>query len=114
MNGIIKTIKPVVRNRHLKVIAEIKVKEQNDTVNAYLPDREVSAILPRKILIGEDKTVPEVFLKTISPIVHKISCGRQVRLWKYNDIFYFSFLSWRNVVFVSNLMYGLKPELSRI
>lgn len=109
MNGIVKLIKPVIKNGHLKIIAKIKLKE-NNLVCAFLPDREVSAILPRRILIGDDKKVPISFLKTISPIVNKISCGRKVRLWKYNDIYYFSFISWRNVVFVSNLMYGLKPE----
>jgi hypothetical protein len=112
MKGIIQKIKPVIKNRRLKIIAKVRVRE-NGSICAYLPDREVSAILPRKILIGEDKKVPATFLKTISPIVNKISRGRQVRLWKYNEIYYFSFLSWRNVVFVSNLIYGLKPEVNQ-
>ena len=113
MKGIIQIIKPVIRNQHLKVVAKIKLKE-NNTISAYLPDREVSAILPRKILIGNEKRIPAAFLKTIYPIIKKISCGRQVRLWMYNDIYYFSFLSWRNIIFVSNLMYGLKPDMSSV
>jgi hypothetical protein len=113
MNGIIDEIKPVIKNSHLKIIAKVKVRD-NNIINAYLPDREVAAILPRKILIGEDKKVPATFLKTISPIVSKVSCGRQVRLWEYNGLYYFSFLSWRNVIFVSKLMYGLKPDMVKV
>ena len=113
MKGIIEKIKPVIKNKHLKIVAKIKT-EGSRHLSAYLPDREVSAILPRKILLGEEKKVPVSFLKTISPIVRKVSCGRQVRLWKYNDIYYFSFLSWRNVVFITNLMYGLKQSSGEV
>ena len=113
MKGTIIKIKPIIKNERLKVIAKIET-EENSFINAFLPDREVSAVLPRNILIGRRKKVPETLLKTISPIIKRISCGRPVRLWKYNDIYYFSFLSWRNIIFIMNLKPDLKQEMSTI
>ena len=113
MRGTIIKIKPVIKNQHLRIIAKIKTEEKS-LISAYLPDREVSAILPRNILAGRVKKVPRSLLKTISPIIKRISCRRQVRVWEYNNIYYFSFLSWKNIVFISGLNSDLKQDMSAI
>ncbi len=113
MKGIIIKIKPIIKNERLKVIAKIKT-EENSSIKAFLPNREVSAILPRNILIGNKKKVPGTLLKTISPIIKRISCGRPVRLWKYKEIYYFSFLSWRNIILTSKIPRSSTAEMNTI
>lgn len=100
MRGTIIDIRPQIKADKLKVVARIRTNDWGD-IDAYLPDRETAAFLPRSILIGEGKIAPRTLLKTMLPILRRISSGRLVRLWKYNEQFYFSFLSWRDVTFIS-------------
>ncbi|NOY07955.1 MAG: hypothetical protein GXP33_03835 [Spirochaetes bacterium] len=98
MNGTIVDIKPVVEVKRLRIIT--RVREENGRIfNACLPDRELSAILPRFILLGRCGTAPEDLLATIASIIRKAVRGRKVRYWKYRDTVYVSFLSWRGVKF---------------
>lgn len=66
---------------------------------AYLPDREVSALLPRSLLVGTLRAAPPELLGTIGPILERLVRGRTVRVWEYRDRRYASFLSWRSVRF---------------
>jgi hypothetical protein len=66
---------------------------------AYLPDRELSALLPRSLLVGPLRAAPQELLGTIRPILDRLVRGRTVRLWDYRDRSYASFLSWRAVRF---------------
>ena len=96
MKGMIVDTYPLIVGGKLKV--EALVKAQNgDTCTARMPERELSAILPRSILIGDEKNIPVSFLPTIKAIVKRMAVGRNVRLWDYRDSSYFSFLPWKGV-----------------
>ena len=98
--GRIDEIHPILKKGQLKVVARISM-DTGEIREAYLPDREVSAILPRSILLGKEKAVPQELLKTIDPMINKMARGRPVRVWSYQDNNYASFLSWRSVRFLS-------------
>lgn len=99
MNGTIVDIKPVVEVDRLRIIT--RIREENGRIfNACLPDRELSAILPRFILLGRCGTAPGDLLDTIASIIRKAVRGRKVRYWEYRDTVYVSFLSWRSVKFI--------------
>ena len=66
---------------------------------AFLPDRELSTLLPRSILLASLRDVPRELLDTIQPMLRHLVRGRMVRLWQYSDRWYASFLSWRTVRF---------------
>ena len=100
MRGTIVAVRPILIEKRLRVVARV-LKEDRSKVDAYLPDREVSALLPRSVLLGQAHKAPKQILKTISPIIKRMVSGRPVRVWEYGDSYYFSFLSWRGVSFQS-------------
>jgi hypothetical protein len=67
-----------------------------------MPDREVSAILPRSVLVGTARTAPVSLLGTLQPILSRMTEGRQVRIWQYRERWFFSFVAWRGVRFLSD------------
>ncbi len=96
--GKIEGVHLFLRQGRLK--AEIRILNSSGQVlKAYLPDRELSAMLPRFMLLGKTKDVPIEILDTMEPMLKKLSLGRQVRVWTYKDDTYASFLSWRPVRF---------------
>jgi hypothetical protein len=99
MKGIVSSVRPTLRNQRLKVVARVTT-DKGEVHEAFMPDREVSAILPRSILLGAAKTAPPVLLGTIQPILARMAEGRAVRLWKYQERFFFSFLPWKSVRFI--------------
>ncbi|MBN1411909.1 MAG: hypothetical protein JW969_13755 [Spirochaetales bacterium] len=109
MHGKINEIRPVIRKGRLKVVAKIFVPEWGYK-DAFLPDREVSTILPRCILAGKATRLPRKFLKTLVPIIRRMTIGREVRIWNYEEIYYFSFLSWKNVKFNEGGEGSEKPD----
>jgi hypothetical protein len=100
MRGKIIKINPVVNSGRLKIIARVLMQKKG-LIKAYMPDRELSALLPRSLLVMNKKQVPQRLLEAIGPIIRRMTLGRQVRLWQYEERFYFSFLSWREVKFLS-------------
>jgi hypothetical protein len=98
MQGRIIDVRPKIREGKLKVVARVRTKDWG-TLDAYLPDRELSAILPRNILLGDSRKVPRKFLKNVSPIIKRMISGRDVRVWRYDEDYYFSFFSWRSIRF---------------
>ena len=98
MRGVVSRVTPILRNERLKVVAKVAV-EKGSECEAYMPDREISAILPRTILLGEASKAPPAMLDTIRPILRRMTGGRRVRLWQYNNRFFFSFLPWKSVRF---------------
>ena len=98
MKGVIVDVRPVLSGQRLRVVARVRTEECGP-VDAYLPDREVAAFLPRSLLVGESRAVPRDLLGTIAPILRRFVAGRQVRLWQYESATYFSFPSWRSVKF---------------
>jgi hypothetical protein len=102
MKGRIVDIRPILHGESLKVAAKVKTRDWGE-VDAFLPDREVSAFLPRSVLLGEERRAPRELLEIIAAIIKRLAGGREVRLWKYRDLTYFAFLSWRGVRFVPSL-----------
>jgi hypothetical protein len=98
MKGIVSAVHPVLKENRLKVIAEVKT-DQGDLCEAYMPEREVAALLPRSILLGESTKAHTAILGTIKPILARMTEGRSVRLWKYEGRYFFSFLPWKSVRF---------------
>ena len=100
MKGVVLDISPGLVDGRLKVSARVRTDEEGE-VQAYLPDREVAAFLPRALLVGRASRAPRSLLATISPILRRFAVGRQVRVWEYQEGRYFSFPSWRSVKFES-------------
>lgn len=98
MKGVVLDISPELMEGRLKVSARVRTDEQGE-LQAYLPDREVAAFLPRALLVGRASKAPMSLLATMEPILRRFAVGRQVRVWEYQDGRYFSFPSWRSVRF---------------
>jgi hypothetical protein len=96
--GRIEVVKPLIQGSRLKV--QLKVREADGQEHlAFLPDRELSTLLPRSILLASLREVPRELLDTIDPMLRQLVRGRVVRLWQYEERRYASFLPWRSVHF---------------
>ena len=99
--GRVETVHPVIEGSRLKV--RLTVFAPNGQQHfAFLPDRELSALLPRSILLGSLRDVPQGMLKTIDPMLNKLVRGREGRVWQYSERWYASFLPWRSVRFADS------------
>jgi hypothetical protein len=98
MKGTVSSVEPVLLKDRLKVVAEVQTDE-GKLCKAYMPDREVAALLPRSVLLGDSTKAPPEMLGTIKPILARMTERRSVRLWEYGGRFFFSFPSWRSVRF---------------
>ena len=101
MKGIVAQVRPEILAQRLKVTATVTV-ESGEAVVAQMPDREVSAVLPRSVLVGTARTAPVSLLGTLQPILSRMTEGRQVRIWQYRERWFFSFVAWRGVRFVED------------
>lgn len=99
--GTIVRARPELQGQRLKVMASVRM-DAGEVVEAQMPDREVSAILPRSILLGGTTTAPVSLLDTVRPIVERMSEGRRARLWLYKERWFLSFQPWRGVRFVDD------------
>jgi hypothetical protein len=81
------------------VFASVRL-DSGEVVEAQMPDREVSAILHRSVLLGGTTRAPVSLLDTFRPIIERMSEGRRARLWQYKDRWFLSFQPWRGVRFV--------------
>ena len=96
--GRIEAVKPLIQGSRLKV--RLRVCETGGQERwVFLPDRELSALLPRSILLTSLREVPRELLDTIDPMLNKLIRGRVVRLWQYEERWYASFLPWRSAHF---------------
>jgi hypothetical protein len=98
MRATVVAVRPELKDERLRVFARVRT-EGGEMLEAGMPDREVSAILPRSVLVGEGTTAPRELLSTIQPILARMSEGRVVRVWDYKDRKYFSFHPWKGVRF---------------
>jgi hypothetical protein len=99
--GTIVRVRPELQGQRLRVVASVRM-DAGEVVEAQMPDREVSAILPRSILLGGTTTAPVSLLDTVRPIVERMSEGRRARLWLYKERWFLSFQPWRGVRFVDD------------
>ena len=96
--GRIEGVAAVLEGERLKVRLTVLV-EGKGVRSAYLPEREVAALLPRSLLAGSGGRPPEQLLDTLEPILIRLVRGRTVRLWSWQERSYASFLPWRSVRF---------------
>ena len=108
MKATIVRARPEIQARRLKVFASVR-SDSGEMREAQMPDREVAAILPRSLLLGEGATAPAALLNTLAPIIVRMSEGRRVRLWLYKERWFLSFQPWRSVRFVEEEP-GRAPE----
>jgi hypothetical protein len=90
-----------LQGQRLKVTASVRM-DSGEVVEAQMPDREVSAILPRSVLVGVTTKAPVSLLDTVRPIIERMTDGRRARLWQYKDRWFLSFQPWRGVRFVED------------
>jgi len=97
--GTVVGVRPQLVQQHLKVVASVRV-QSGETLEAYMPDREISAILPRSVLLGDARRAPVSLTETMAPILSRMTEGRLVRVWQYKDRWFFSFQQWKGVRFL--------------
>jgi hypothetical protein len=98
--GRVEEARPVLEGERLKARLRV-VTAAGQMLEAYLPDRELAALLPRSILVGSERRAPPELLSTIEPMLVRLAMGRQVRVWSYRERSYASFLPWRAVRFAA-------------
>jgi len=98
--GTVTHVRPELNGERLRVVAEVR-SDTGEVREASMPDRELAAILPRSILLGASSRAPLAMLGTIEPILARMTEGRVVRMWKYKERWFFGFLPWKSVRFVS-------------
>jgi hypothetical protein len=98
MRGTVVKVRPELHAGRLRVLVSVK-SEAGEVLEAQMPDREVAAILPRSVLLGESSVAPLSLLDTVSPILARMSEGRTVRVWQYRERWFLSFQPWRSVRF---------------
>jgi len=96
--GRVQAVQPLIEGSRLRVRLTV-CRTDGRRHFAFLPDRELSTLLPRSILLASLRDVPRELLDTIQPMLRHLVRGRMVRLWQYSDRWYASFLSWRTVRF---------------
>jgi hypothetical protein len=109
MRGVVVDVRPIVMGEKLRVSARIDTSS-GGPVEAYLPDRETAALLPRTLLVGDQRQAPTRLLGTARPILRRFVVGRRVRLWEHEGVNYFAFLSWRDVRFTDQASPEPKPS----
>jgi hypothetical protein len=100
IRGRVDSAQAMLEGERLKARLHV-IADSGEACEAYLPDRELSALIPRSVLVGEDTTAPPQLLETIEPILTRLTLARRVRLWSYRERRYASFLSWRSVRFAA-------------
>ena len=98
MKGKIIRIRLQLKKARLKIAAYIQT-EDNTRLKAFLPARETAALLPRQILMGDNKKAPLKLLDSIQPIITRLATGRTVRIWEHDQVYYRAFLPWNQIIF---------------
>jgi hypothetical protein len=96
--GRIDAVQPLIQDSRLRVRLTVSLGD-GQQYYVFLPDRELSTLLPRSILLASLREVPRKLLDTIDPILQHLLRGRVVRLWQFEEYWYCSFLPWRSVRF---------------
>lgn len=100
MVGKIIDIRPIIKKGRLQIAAKIYSKRRG-CVDALMPGREIAALIPRSILIGEETNASRELLKHIIPIINRLVMGRHVLIKRGNKANYFLFLPWKPITFLN-------------
>ena len=98
MQGSIVGVDARLHDGRLRVEAVIRT-DAGESVHAFLPDREVSALVPRCVLVGSSTEASSSLMETIAAIAQRLGNGRRVRVWMHGEHRYCAFASWRSVRF---------------
>jgi len=98
MVGKIEFIQPFVRQGRLRVRVIVKVSS-GDYCEAFLPERELAALVPRSLLLPGARSAPSSMLEIIGSILRRMTMGRLVGLFDHSGERFVTFLSWRHVCF---------------
>ncbi len=109
--GTVTSVHPELQAGRLKVVAAVRA-DSGETLEAHMPDREVSAVLPRSVLLGQARTAPLSLLDTLGPILSRMTEGRVVRVWQYKDRWFFSFQQWKGVRFLDDGAAEAPPDVT--
>jgi hypothetical protein len=104
--GRIIEIIPQIEEERLRVRARVSltIKARDipePIVEVHLPDRELAALLPRTVLVGDGKYVGKEILPMLASILTNLAKGRKVKIWEYGDRYYCRFVGWKDVRFAS-------------
>lgn len=95
----VKEIRSGVEEGKLCITADIQEISSGRVLEARLPARETAALLPREIILGDERESSTEILGLMNDMLMKLVTGRVVRAWEYADCTYFSFLKWGGVRF---------------
>jgi hypothetical protein len=98
--GTVQEVHALIERGRLKVRLSVSLAE-GEPQQAYLPDREVSALLPRSLFVARTAEAPQELLSPIASVPSSSVRGRKVRLWRYQQRCYASFPRWRSVRFAA-------------
>lgn len=97
----IRRIKAGIEEGKLCITASIQESVDEAVLDARLPAREMAALLPREIILGDERTATPDILEIIDDMLARLAVGREVRAWEYSGYTYFGFLKWGSVRFES-------------
>jgi hypothetical protein len=100
IRGRVQQAQALLEGERLKARLRVST-DSGEVYEAYLPDRELAALIPRTVLVGEGNLAPPELLGTIEPMLTRLTQARRVKLWSYRERRYASFLSWRPVRFAA-------------
>jgi len=64
-------------------------------MDARLPDRELSCLIPRCIVAESLKSGPERLEDLVKPMLERLVVGREARVWEYEGVRYMGFPPWK-------------------
>ncbi len=112
IRGVVTHVRAELQGDRLRVSATVR-QDSGEAVEAQMPDREVSAVLPRSVLLGSARRAPVSLLETLQPILARMTEGREVRVWQYRERWFFSFAAWRGVRFLPDSQIPSGTESAR-
>jgi hypothetical protein len=99
IHGTVLSVRLEIVGERLHAVVAVRT-DAGEMVEAHMPDREMSALLPRSVLVGQGRRASLSLLATVQPILARLTEGRQVRVWQFKERWFFSFQPWKGVRFV--------------
>ncbi len=94
--GLCREIRVETSGKNLAVSLLVE-HETHGWIWAVLPDREKAAILPRSIFCPPRSKMTREGLSALRETAEKLLRGRMIRIWRYREVWYCGFPSWRGI-----------------